>query len=1065
MRVSLLALPILIWFIATHWHDSHSMLLAEDSVALKKYEQAIAGIMAVEKSNRTPAEKVDLKQRWYAFAASGISQQLTQAMQAQKLSQALAWSEKACGLAQVSLPAGHAKRCEQLLLRAQLKFHEYLSSEKPDAKSTLELLEKSAAESTTGNQPAFLLEALNRISLIKVKTDPSDVSGFARLLILAEKTQLDAPPVQSESLRFVWSTLWLPTYQAAGEQQVRQSVDPAARDLKTKLDQLKTKLVKAQVPEALAGAGHLFLARFHVDTLNLDAADEELGRLTKQIDAAKMPPFWRVQLHIVKGRRASNLALFSESRLEFENALQIADAAKLPDLSAVIRVNLGELLLRQGDYNAAESYLRDAVDAYEDVRELQTDAQRPIALVSLAKTYEAGGKFSKAVRLYQEAIGLTESAEKPNPLTLALCRNNLAACEYMAGNFDSAGKLFGQVQTSFKTLFGDEHLRVAELKSNLAWLELESGRKAAANKLFGESLAMAQVVVGDTHPRTAEIMSYLARTEFLSGRIEKAAVLLREALLQREQHLRRTLKSALSERDRLAIIQELRVHPESAAWPGVFDTWLDLAPAMNVSVEEQYAGVLAWKGSLERYQFDAIGSGAATGLVAQRQKVLGQLRSIYYAGSARMSRRERRAKIESLETEANRLEREIATATGVAIQQPVTLERLKASLPPRTVFLDVIQIRHHVSRSAGEEVAEKRSYLGFLIRPDGPITRVDFGDVASFNKSAIEFFKSVSAGNDDYRIAGQILAEKIRTPLLPLTDIQCLFVCGDGLFHLLPLGALPGSSADSFWIDELAFVSVGSAHSFVDTASRKYKVEPLTGLVIGGLDYGTPAEGQAKWLRLPGTLREAKSIAKRMGDRVKSTSLLTENQPTESAVSQLLKTSHVVHLATHGFFGGNATRQTDGFEVLTLTQEMDSAVVLAQANSPMGSDDGLITAAEVGEMNLRHVRLMVLSACQTGLGHIRAGQGLVGLLGALSRSGVRSTISALWAVNDEATAGLMVELYAGMQQDQSPLSLALALRAAQLKLRNGVVKPASGGFFKHPRFWSAFFLSGSPRGF
>jgi CHAT domain-containing protein/tetratricopeptide (TPR) repeat protein len=1044
---------------------SGSVAIANDSPAVRKYQQTLADLKAITDSDSSATEKAEGRQKVFTAALPEMRGRVNAAMQAGKLSAALTWSERSVTLAKAALPAGHVQRSELVLLRAQLKFYEFGATPKPDAAATLTILEDAATEARTGGHVGHLFEALNRIALIQSKSGGKDLSGFARLLSVAEQTEKSASAVRSAAILFVWSNLWLPSYLSAGSGQSDESPDVAAERLEQQLITIHERLVAAHAPKSLAHAGELFLARLHVESLNLDAAKRELDQLDEHIEFQRMPAFWQIQHRIVKGRRASNLALFSEARSEFEAALQTAKTAAIPDLQAVVQINLGALLLRQGDYSLAEEFLRDAADAYKDIPALQNDPQRPIVMVNLAKTYEADGRFSKAVRLYKDAITLTESAANPNPSTLALCRNNLAACEYLAGNFDSAHKLFTQVEPALIGVFGAEHLRIAELKSNFAWLKLESGDTQAARKQFHESLDLARRTVGDAHPRTAEIMSYAARADFLLGDVEAAISQLRTALVLREQHLNRTLRSALSERDRLAIIQELRVHPESSAWPGVFDTWLDLAPALNIPVEEQYHGVLAWKGALDRHDFKATQSTAApTVEMQQREVVLNELRTIYYAGAGRLSRRERRERIESLEAEANQLERRIAQSSGVAFREPVTLERLRESLPPRTAFLDVIQIRQYTRRAAGEEVVERRSSPGFLIRADAPVARVEFGDVKTLNEAAQEFFAVLSAGGLDYETSGRVLAEKIRVPLEPLLkDIDCLIICGDGLLHLLPLGALPDQEPDSFWIDRMAFVSVGSAHSFVERISHKTVVAPRTGLVIGGLDYGTPAEGDGKWTPLPGTLREARRVTELMKPSLVDCVLLTGTAPTESVVRGKLLSSQFVHLATHGFFGGRADRQTDGFEVLDISQELDSAIALAGANVPTEKEDELLTAAELRELDLRHIRLMVLSACQTGLGHIRAGQGLVGLLGALSRSGVRSTISSLWEVNDEATANLMTEFYTHMQRDPGDVDLGQSLRFAQLKLRSGEIRPSSGGTFKHPRFWAAFFLSGVPQ--
>ena len=1039
--------------------------VGDDSPETGKYQQALTDLKAISGSDSSAAEKAERQQQVFAAALPGVRSRVDAAIQAGKLTEALAWSERCVTLAKAALPAGQLQRSELVLLRAQLKFYEFGAAPKPDAAATVTVLEDAATEATTGGHVGHLLEALNRIALIQSQAGGKELSGFARLLNVAEQTEKTAPAVHSAAIQFAWLKLWLPSYLSAASGQSNESPDDAAKGLEQQLATIRDRLVAAKAPKSLTHSGDLFLARLHVESLNLDAAQKQLDQLAEQIDFQRMPAFWQVQHRIVKGRRASNLALFSEARSEFEAALQTAKTAAIPDLQAVVQINLGALLLRQGDYSLAEEFLRDAADAYEDIPALQNDPQRPIVMVNLAKTYEADGRFSKAVSLYKDAIELTESAANPSPSTLALCRNNFAACEYLAGNFDSAHELFTQVEPTLVGIFGAEHLRIAELKSNFAWLKLESGDTHTARKLFHESLDLARNTVGDTHPRTAEIMSYAARADVLLGDNEIAADQLRTALVLREQHLSRTLRSALSERDRLAIIQELRVHPESSAWPGVFDTWIDLAPALNIPIEEQYRGVLAWKGALDRHDFKATRAGEApTAEMQQREAVLNELRTIYYAGAGRLSRRERRERIEKLEAQANQLERQIAQSSGVAVREPVTLERLRTSLPPRTAFLDVIQIRQYTRRAAGEEVAERRSSPGFLVRGDAPVARIEFGDVKTLNKAAQEFFAVLSSGGLDYETSGRVLAETIRVPLEPLLeDIDCLIICGDGLLHLLPLGALPDREPDSFWIDRMAFVSVGSAHAFVETIAHKPAVAHPAGLVIGGLDYGTPAEGSGKWTPLPGTLREARRITDLLKPSIPDCLLLTATAPTEAVVRQKLQSSQFVHLATHGFFGGRADRQTDGFEVLDISQEMDSAIALAGANIPTETEDALLTAAELRQLDLRHVRLMVLSACQTGLGHIRAGQGLVGLLGALSRSGVRSTISSLWEVNDEATANLMTEFYTHMQRDRSHVDLAQSLRFAQLKLRSGEIRPSSGGTFKHPRFWAAFFLSGVPQ--
>lgn len=98
---------------------------------------------------------------------------------------------------------------------------------------------------------------------------------------------------------------------------------------------------------------------------------------------------------------------------------------------------------------------------------------------------------------------------------------------------------------------------------------------------------------------------------------------------------------------------------------------------------------------------------------------------------------------------------------------------------------------------------------------------------------------------------------------------------------------------------------------------------------------------------------------------------------------------------------------------------------------------------------------MVLSACQTGLGHVQAGQGQIGLLGALSQAGVGAVVASLWKVDDAATSQLMERFYVHALETDKRSTVSAALRRAQLDL---VSQPSR----QHPYFWAAWTVTGQP---
>ena len=186
----------------------------------------------------------------------------------------------------------------------------------------------------------------------------------------------------------------------------------------------------------------------------------------------------------------------------------------------------------------------------------------------------------------------------------------------------------------------------------------------------------------------------------------------------------------------------------------------------------------------------------------------------------------------------------------------------------------------------------------------------------------------------------------------------------------------------------------------------------------------------------------------------------------------------VLHLATHGFFLGDAclpstanTRAVGGLLVATKPRTTAAAIAnplllsglaLAGANrrgaALPGEDDGILTAEEVATMDLSGVEWAVLSACDTGLGEIRAGEGVLGLRRAFQIAGAKTVIMSLWSVDDQATREWMVTLYEGRFQKQ--LSTADAVHAATVAmLRDRRAKGQSTA----PFYWAAFVAAGDWR--
>jgi CHAT domain-containing protein len=219
--------------------------------------------------------------------------------------------------------------------------------------------------------------------------------------------------------------------------------------------------------------------------------------------------------------------------------------------------------------------------------------------------------------------------------------------------------------------------------------------------------------------------------------------------------------------------------------------------------------------------------------------------------------------------------------------------------------------------------------------------------------------------------------------------------------------------------------------------------------------------------RLPGTGTEVNSIASLMEQHKWATRVYTNELALKRVVEQATG-PRVVHLATHGFFLPDqqvqnagivpGDKQPSGLEDPMLRAGLYFAGAdrtLAGEPAAQGLDNGVLTALEAGNLNLRGTELVVLSACNTGQGDVMNGEGVFGLRRALEEAGAQSVLMSLWSVPDKETLALMKRFYAKWL---SGTEIHQALKEAQLEMRATVRKSHNGQDL--PYYWGAFVLVG-----
>jgi len=298
-----------------------------------------------------------------------------------------------------------------------------------------------------------------------------------------------------------------------------------------------------------------------------------------------------------------------------------------------------------------------------------------------------------------------------------------------------------------------------------------------------------------------------------------------------------------------------------------------------------------------------------------------------------------------------------------------------------------------------------------------------------------------------------------------LTGIKKIYFSPDGIYHLINIATLKNPESGQFLMDEM---DIQYTISGVDINNAETGKEIKTAVLIGRPSYKTGvtstvplANAKTRSLvrgfrdnniaDLPGTEEEILSIKKEMDlSRIGVTTYLKE-QATEDKIYRL-HSPGILHIATHGYWSPAGDNATEGYR--TFNAMVNSGLLLSGVvnyySSPVYPDtyDGILTAYEAQNLDLENTSLVILSACETSLGYLDAGEGVYGLQRAFRAAGASGIMTSLWKVDDNATKDFMIAFYQQyLKTKDKNSSFVFAQKSIKEK-------------YKHPYFWGAFVMVG-----
>ena len=780
----------------------------------------------------------------------------------------------------------------------------------------------------------------------------------------------------------------------------------------------------------------------------------------------------------------NNLALlyletgdYAKAEPLYQRALKIDEKALGPDHPNTSKDlnNLAGLYQSTGDYVKAEPLYQRSLKIVE--KALGPDhPETASALNNLAELYRSTGDYAKAESLYQRAVNIYEKSLGPDHPKTAIVVNNLALLYSSFGDYAKAEPLYQRALKIDEKALGPNHPGTATVLDNLALLHHFTGDYAKAEPLYQRALKIVEKGLGPDHAQTAMALENLAYLKIDLGDVKDAIPLAEKARQAQEKDLSNIL-SFTSERRRLAF-QETT---DPYTLPGNLGRAAQLAQTVlrqkGVVLDSLLEDRLVAEVSADPKQREIIQQ-----LRAAKQRLM-QLVLEVPKDLSEAALKQRAAEKEKLSTEVEQLEgglaRQVAGLGKARRALAVTVAQVQSVLPKQGVLIELLRYSQYL----GKRKFENR-YGAVVIPPSGEPKWVPLGAAAEIEQDIKVYQKSVRGKTDEGTLGNVLkaLEERVWAPIekaLP-AESKTVIISPDGELSFVSFATLVGSD-EKFLAEKYSINYVASGRDLL--RENKPSGNPTT-VVFANPDFGSQAITQATAssspvaLRslemrdlqnmslppLPGTAAEAAALEKRAGKGVK---VFLGPNATEAELRQV-SSPRVLHLATHGFFlpevelgkqsnpllqpielrkQTNPLQQSSEIPKTKLVNPMHrSGLALCGAQRtleawsrgevPPIENDGIVTAEEVGGLKLNGTWLVVLSACDTGSGEARAGEGVMGLRRGFIQAGEQNLLMTLWPISDKTTVEIMLDFYeAADKTHNAPQALAEIQRDWLVKLR------------------------------
>ena len=807
---------------------------------------------------------------------------------------------------------------------------------------------------------------------------------------------------------------------------------------------------------------------------------EKIDLLNGQGKYAEAIPFARELLHLVEKEKGSSHQ----------------------GVAACLSV-LGGLYCSFGDYDKAKPILKRSLEINERL-EGRESPNVATSLGLLAKVYGELGEYQAALPFAERALRIRENTVGGGHFSVSTSLNTLGEIYSHLRQFDKAEPLFLRA-LEIRKAHENAHSLLITL-NNLCDLYYQIHEYDAAESLAGAALELGQDTLGNDHIHVAEIQSVLGKISAAKANFTQAFKYFKEV---QRIHLQAIdeMKGFTSEKQKLKFLRKIRKDLDIFL-SLIFENLRDYPEAekegLNIVLKRK--GIVL---EVQRQFQQALLSDDDSALkIFQKLSEIRALRSnlVFSGPGPGESAKTHRERMGQLKSEKERLDTQLSTLSASYTlylkKSEASCKNVASVLPAHSALIEFIQIKVFDFRDRTDRRWGGPRYYAFILLAGSPdrVHVVSLGDSQEIEENILNFKRKIQKRDvqqlDKTLIFSDALYSQIFLPLEKhLGDTSHVFLSPDGTLSLIPFEIFRQQNG-YFLVSKYTFNYLACGRDMLGFGERALQGKPS--IIMGNPDFdlinaeeGTSisknsekespflAASYSRDLRglhfspLPGTQVEVQEISNILGRG--KIELYTGKMATEEVLMQA-DSPRFLHLATHGFFlpdqdihGMSENGLSRGLQIHKKVSSeyyrvenplLRSGLALAGANRFRGrkpGKSGIITAEKILSLNLRGTKMVVLSACETGVGEVRVGEGVFGLRRAFLQAGAMGLVMSMWPVPDRETSELMAQFYENIISKK--MNRAEALRQAMLG-HMGVVEKRYGA--AHPLYWGAFVFLGEP---